>query len=373
MNAQPSSIQNIVRKHLDVKSAAEVKAERAAEAPALTKIGQNSAGDDVYLHNKYGIRAYVPEGMDFEQAGLMASKGRLNTPQELFRQGQHKYLTTEELAAFKAGGDADSPASSDVLHSSGGNTAVPFDPNKPAMPQGKLRAKDAAKISDVIAALEKAFDVPIRVGKFRDKALGIWKPDAEVIRLGWANNIKTAVHEIGHHLQDMLFPGRNPLRPFKDELLPIATKPKSGQSPLPEGFAEFVAKYVVNPDEARQLAPRFYDHFEQALRQAPPEIGKALLDARKGVERWAKQPAALEVLSHVSMEEKGPPGLLRRIFKPETWDSLYTNFIDRFYPLKKARDYLADGKELPADMDVYVMAGCKKPLAFFLHLVYKTV
>ena len=271
---------------------------------------------------------------------------------------------------FRAADDA-AMAGDTTLHASGG-TSVPVDPAKPALPQGTARAQDASKLSDVIAALEKAFDLPIRIGKFRDKARGIYKIGPEVIRLKAANNIAIAAHEIGHHLQKLLFGDISdaPLEPFRAELEPIATKPKAGQDVLPEGFAEFVAKYAVNPVEARNLAPNFYAHFEQHLAQATPELGKALLDARAGVERWARQPAALEVLSHVSMEGGKEPGLLRLIFRPETWDSLYANFIDRLWPLKKARELLAAGENLPADMDPYILArtfqGVKGKATHFL-------
>ena len=182
----------------------------------------------------------------------------------------------------------------DVLHSTGSTTTIPIDPNKPAMPQGELRAADATKISDIISALGTAFDVPIRIGKFRDKALGIYKPDAQVVRVDAANNIKTVVHENGHHLQNILFGeiSWKPLAPFRKELTPIATKPKSGQSPLPEGFAEFVAKYVVDPAEAQRLAPNFFAHFESLMDAKAPELKAALLQAREGVKKWAEQPAA---------------------------------------------------------------------------------
>ncbi|MCL1926825.1 MAG: hypothetical protein FWF95_06800, partial [Syntrophorhabdaceae bacterium] len=52
---------------------------------------------------------------------------------------------------------------------------VPIDPNKPVLPEGALSHKDVTPISGVISALEKAFDVPIRIGKFREKAHGIYK------------------------------------------------------------------------------------------------------------------------------------------------------------------------------------------------------
>ncbi|MDR2050538.1 MAG: hypothetical protein LBQ63_02040 [Deltaproteobacteria bacterium] len=214
--------------------------------------------------------------------------------------------------------------------------------------------------------------MPIRIGKFRDKAHGIYKVGPEVIRLKVANNIATAAHEVGHHLQKTLFGeiSDKPLAPFSHELAPMATKPKAGQSSLPEGFAEFVAKYVVDPKEALERAPRFYEHFENKIISKAPELGTALLNAREAVRRWAEQPAAQEVISHINIEGREREGLLSQLVSQDTWERLYTNFVDRLYPLKKATELLAAGEELPADMNSYILArtfsGVKGKAAHFI-------
>lgn len=248
-------------------------------------------------------------------------------------------------------------------------TAVPVDPNKPAIPQ--ITSSDAVKMSDIVAMLGDELGIPIRTGGFLERALGIYKQTPEVIRVKTANDIATIVHEAGHHLQNTLFGTieAKPLVPFRDELAPMATKPRSGQSPLPEGFAEFVAKYVVNPTEAKTMAPRFYDHFENLLDQNAPRLKQVLLQARDGVKKWAEQPSVLEVLSHISIEGK-KPGLFERIASPQTWERLYTNFVDRLFPLQKAAKLLAAGEELPAHMNPYTLArtfaGAKGKAAHFI-------
>lgn len=270
-------------------------------------------------------------------------------------------------AAKSAGGDVEniSPVgrevNPDVLQNSGGETHIPIAEDKPVMPEGELSMADAIPLSGVVQSLADALEVPIRTGKMGPagrKADGIYKVTPEVIRTRTANDVATVVHEAGHHIQKQLFGDISaaPLRAFRDELAPIATKPRSGQSALPEGFAEFVAKYVVNPDEAKAVAPRFYEHFEKILSERAPEFGTALLNAREAVKRWADQPAAQEVLSHISIEGRESEGLISRLLSKDTWDSLYTNFVDRLYPLKKATDILAEGKELPADMNPYTLA-----------------
>lgn len=248
-----------------------------------------------------------------------------------------------------------------ALQSAGSGTHIPIADDKPVMPEGELSRADAVPLSDVVQSLADALDVPIRTGKMGPSgrnAEGIYKVTPEVIRTRTANDVATVVHEAGHHIQKQLFGdiSASPLRAFRDELAPIATQPRAGQSALPEGFAEFVAKYVVNPDEAKAVAPRFYEHFEKTLSERAPEFGTALLNAREAVKRWADQPAAQEVLSHISIEGRENEGLISRLLSKDTWDSLYTNFVDRLYPLKKATDILAEGKELPADMNPYTLA-----------------
>lgn len=249
----------------------------------------------------------------------------------------------------------------DILQRSGSETSIAIDPNKPVMPESPLSHKNTTSLSAVVDAIADALSVPIRTGKMGPSgrgAVGIYSVKAEVIHTKTANDIATIMHEAGHHIQKQLFGSvdAEPLRPFAHELSSIATKPRAGQSNLPEGFAEFVAKYVVNPKDAKEKAPQFYEHFEKTLLDKEPAFGQALLDARTVVKKWADQPAAQEVLSHISIEGREKEGFLSRMLFKDTWQRLYTNTIDRLYPLKKAVDYLRDGKELPEDLNPYILA-----------------
>ena len=51
------------------------------------------------------------------------------------------------------------------------------------------------------------FNIPIRIGKFRQKAVGIFKRREEVIRLKEANDLDTISHEIGHFIEKKAFGG----------------------------------------------------------------------------------------------------------------------------------------------------------------------
>lgn len=288
------------------------------------------------------------------------------------------FLTPEATAVGPDAGNAGHPLSgkndsntaagvnggskpTDTLNSASSETRIPVDPDKLVLPEATLKHTDSVPLSGVVQALADALEVPIRTGKMGPigrKAEGIYKVTPEVIRTRTANDVATVVHEAGHHIQKQLFGdvSATPLRAFRDELAPIATKPRSGQSSLPEGFAEFVAKYVVDPKSALESAPRFYEYFEKLLVDRAPDFGKALLNAREAVKRWADQPSAQEVLSHISIEGREGEGLISRLTSKDTWDTVYTNLVDRLYPLKKATDILAEGKEMPADMNPYTLA-----------------
>ena len=216
--------------------------------------------------------------------------------------------------------------------------------------------KELVRKSKIIADLSKAFgDLPIRVGRFREKALGIYKTKPEVVRTKEALDIPVVAHEVGHHINKVLYGGREgklnwePLKAFKDELDPIATKPRKGQSPLPEGFAEFVRLFLTRPGEAIDKAPRFHAEFQKQL-AGQPELQAVLRNAREQIRRYNEQPAAAKVLAHISKEEAPIPA--------KRFDRLYTQFIDALHPIKKAVDEMAkrQGNQPPTEKNAYELA-----------------
>jgi hypothetical protein len=210
--------------------------------------------------------------------------------------------------------------------------------------------------SDLVRFLTEKLDIPIRTGRFRDKALGIFKPKSEVIRTQNANDIEVISHEIGHALQKFLFPeslkatglSSQPFAAFQGELTPLATKPKAGQDIVPEGFAEFVRLYVTNPAQAQAKAPSFYQHFEHLLDSKSPESREILLAARGHYQKYLEQPALQRVLGQISVGETGD--------RKNTLHDLYTATIDDLHPLKQIVDEMAQGRKLTATENPYKLA-----------------
>lgn len=258
----------------------------------------------------------------------------------------------------------DTLAANKVNTSSGSNMDLPYLERGPA-------ENNAApvRLSNIIQKLGEALDVPIRTGKITLKdAAGIYKVDLEVIRTRIANDVSVVMHEAGHHLQKMIFGevSETPLKPFARELAPIATEPRPGQSNLPEGFAEFVARYVIDSEGAKNVAPKFFEHFEAAFKERAPEAFQAFKDAQAGVRMYLEQPAMAEVLSHVNSNDAGGGALqgMANLFRRETWADIKNKgmqlFIDDLQPLKEAVRELADGNPLPADKDPYILARLYK-------------
>lgn len=243
------------------------------------------------------------------------------------------------------------------------NTDLPSIADRPVLSSGEGTGLEMSRLSDVVSGLAEYFDIPVRVGNIPyPEAQGLYKVAPEVIRTRVANEISTISHEIGHHLQKTVFGGfeGENLRPFADELLPIATNPRAGQSALPEGFAEFVARYITNPASAKEAAPRFFAQFERDLSSTSVKTLEVLQKAQEGVRKYVEQPALLEAQSHIRFGDEGQESFMQALAKKETWtdlkDRFAKNFIDRLDPLKQATESMRGNIELAAQDNPYVLA-----------------
>ena len=212
--------------------------------------------------------------------------------------------------------------------------------------------------SDILRKISQSLkNIPIRVGRVRrGKALGIYKTKPEVIRLKSALDIPVAAHELGHHINKIMYGGENgklnyrPLQAFRDELVPIATPADAGKSPLPEGFAEFIRLYITRPDEAQAKAPKFHQAFEHQLEDFQ-NLRDLLADVRDQVERYTAQPAAAKVLAHISKEDT--------VIPTNRFARLYAQAVDAMHPIKRAVDALAKeqgGAVPPTEANAYELS-----------------
>lgn len=205
--------------------------------------------------------------------------------------------------------------------------------------------KQAVARSKVIELFRTAFNDPIRLGKFRQKAQGIHKMWPKVTRLLKDNDVEVAAHEIGHNLHTVLYGGdatspgqqrKNVIRaltPYLGEL-----KPLGGYEPFElEGFAEFTRLYVTNPNVAQELAPNFYAKFENDLRAEYPEMLNALLEARDYYDQYLQGTPESRIRAQTSYgDDKGKlANIIDSVKKYLDPDFLKTQFLDDVFPAKR--------------------------------------
>lgn len=151
----------------------------------------------------------------------------------------------------------------------------------------------------ILVALGK--NVPIRIGRFKNKARGIFKIFTEVIRLNKANNIPTAAHEIGHAIEKAVYGwsregGPSPftfLSPgVRAEMVEMGKalygkrRPNAGYDR--EGWAEFM-RYYLTGDLAEEKAPRTYRWFEDTFLKDNPDIQDSLNKAKELTTKYRLQ------------------------------------------------------------------------------------
>ncbi len=209
----------------------------------------------------------------------------------------------------------------------------------------------------IIKRLEKILDIPIRVGRYREKALGIYKTGPEVIRTRLAEDIQVISHEVGHHL-DKLFGIRKTA--FRDAAIRQELT-KLGQSQpanhFTEGIAEFVRLYLSDSQAARQQAPNFYRLFEEKLAQEP-RLHSAMQQAQEQVHAYMQADPVSRVKAAISFSfdksEREPLDIKKGI--RTAWRNLYTKVVDELRPLHDAVQEITGGKKIPVTEDPYKQA-----------------
>jgi hypothetical protein len=152
-------------------------------------------------------------------------------------------------------------------------------------------------VQDVVEAMEREFQVPFRVGRFRDRAQGIYKRLAQVARTKRYGNIATAVHELGHHLENTTDVLAGLPRDIQAELRDLDYDPK--QRRLKEGFAEFLRLYLTTEDAAER-APKFHARFTGTWLRGPR--AESMKRIRGLIDRWRTQGALSRTIAHIDAE-----------------------------------------------------------------------
>jgi len=149
-----------------------------------------------------------------------------------------------------------------------------FNPTTITDPMGKAATAEQKKIikrQDIARELSEKLGVPIRVGKFNMRALGIFKPGQQVVRIkggGKSGGLPTIFHEVAHFLDYQIGFSQLLNRVEREALMEEYGYKYSGNARKQEqeGFAEFVRFYMTGQKErAHNLAPEFYAKFERIM------------------------------------------------------------------------------------------------------------
>lgn len=205
------------------------------------------------------------------------------------------------------------------------------------------------KKSEIVKELWKKLGVPIRKGHFRRRqAVGIYKPDVDVIR--WKKGgVATISHEVGHFLDDN-YPELNSLIRFhKKELGPLDYDQKKKRPD--EGFSEYLRFWVTNQDAGIKGAPAFHRAFMEWL-DKNPQLKEILTQAKQDYLDYLRMPSVMKVKSQISFE-KSEEGLNIGKF----FNQLYDKSIDDLAPIERFVNLLKKkGVDVADENNPYILA-----------------
>ncbi|MBE5813173.1 MAG: hypothetical protein E7314_05935 [Clostridiales bacterium] len=195
--------------------------------------------------------------------------------------------------------------------------------------------------------------VPVKSGKFRHQAYGIYKTQGEIIRLKQTKDIPVALHELTHHLDKKY--NLSSSEKISNELKEIAVVGKSAteQTKIKEGVAEFGRYYMTDKEYAKEIAPFYYDAFERALSNDLVMKNK-IEEIRQMVSNYMEQSPINRLSSNIdygdenaSLWKKSKDTLIKSA------KSFRKNFVDDLDPLKKIINEVAGDTKLMTEEDAY--------------------
>lgn len=223
------------------------------------------------------------------------------------------------------------------------------------------RLAGIANPAEIRRYLAKALDVGVYPGMdvARHKnALGTYSNLLEIIRLrgGHINDMNVVGHELGHHLERLMFDFHLPDAdtPLKGELERFCVS-RFGSAYPPnlrarEGWAQFVSEWIADPRAAEREAP-IAGAAMSRLSRAFPKIGKILDNAREMLALWQNADPNARAEANIKFsdearprESEGVAAFLKRLYGQ---GQLYG--ADRLYGLKNAQRIVSDRTGKSAD------------------------
>lgn len=223
------------------------------------------------------------------------------------------------------------------------------------------RLAGLANPAEIRRYLAKALDVGVYPGMdvARHKnALGTYNNLLEIVRLrgGHINDMNVVGHELGHHLERLMFDYHLPDAdtPLKRELERFCVS-RFGNAYPPklrarEGWAQFVSEWIANPQAAEVEAPIARAAMRQ-LSRAFPKIGKILDNAREMLSLWQNADPNAKTEANIKFSDEARPregeGVVA--FLKRLYEQGQLHGADRLYGLKNAQRIVNDRTGKSAD------------------------
>jgi len=200
--------------------------------------------------------------------------------------------------------------------------------------------------TEIVSRLETAFgDLPIKTGQFRQRALGVFKRHARVVRTRVANDLEVIAHELGHYVSQELGIKRGG-KPYSPELEALGREQvgeggDAADARL-EGAAEYVRLYMLDPTGARTKAPIYTAAFEHALAQEPV-LQKAVLEARTNIGGFLGADPIARGMARIDFHGNDPdPG-------GDFLSRMETAWVDNLAPIRHAVAGMGTPDQVTAD------------------------
>lgn len=194
----------------------------------------------------------------------------------------------------------------------------------------------AESLGDICNQLIKDVYEEDRLSVFKEKmskgknVRGTYHVDPDFIRLREDYNISVLAHELAHRIEDRKLGGIGEFFPdsLKKELKLIATKGKV----KPEGFAEMLSYYLIDPEYVKKVTPNAYKFFEEKMSREFPDTFNLLQKYQEKIRLYQEQPSMDRVISSMRdvIDDKST------VYTD--YERLYTAFVDDQYPIKVVID-----------------------------------
>lgn len=181
--------------------------------------------------------------------------------------------------------------------SKSGDAHIGFIQDKPSTIEAPTAFEKPLRREDVLAPLVKALNVPIYEGRVKGNGvLGLYRPNAEMVRIKKPSDLEVTAHEVAHLLDDRIpeiQKAYENIKEFREELQAVSYD----KSKLNEGFAEFVRLYMTQPEMAAEKAPAFNGWFNDFINRH--EYGPIIKQAQDGMTAWYGQDALARAQSKI--------------------------------------------------------------------------